>query len=318
MKKIFLFLLLAIVTATAARANTATKVKFITAASYTEIRQKAKDEGKLIFVDFYASWCSPCQFMDESTFNDDNLALYMNRSWVSYKVDVEDFEGYNLKQQFGVKMLPTLIILNAQGTVLARLEETLTPSRMMEILKQYDTAKNKGINVTKPNPPQDATVQTATNSSASKTGMTDVKNSNTAPRITPIATTTPKASDRITNTNTSPPSSEPKRVAVSMPTVAGNGLYEFSVKKHESRGFSVQTNSFQQLGFVLREVDKLKQSFPDQPVLVYVYTAQGKTEPSYRILVGAFTNEAQAEPIKAKLKNMGIANPTTKNLNTMK
>jgi hypothetical protein len=103
-----------------------------------------------------------------------------------------------------------------------------------------------------------------------------------------------------------------------MPTAAGNGLYEFSVKKRESKGFSVQTNSFQQLAFVLREVDKLKQSFPDQPVLVYVYTPEGKTEQCYRILVGAFTTETQAEPIRAKLKNLGIPNPTTKNLSTMK
>jgi thiol-disulfide isomerase/thioredoxin len=343
MKKFILLLFFALSASNAATAamkaidNTATKVKFITASSFAEIRQKAKDEGKLIFIDFYASWCSPCQFMDESTFNDDNLALYMNRNWVSYKVDVEDFEGYNLKQQFGVKMLPTLLVLNAQGTVLARLEETVTPTKMLDFLKKYDTPKNKGTNVNKPTPPSDAVAQTSTNESASKTTMTEVKNTGTtAPKMIAIPSV-PKAADRIVNNAPAPPkvtapappkatapiatvptTTAPKRVSVSMPTVAGNGLYEFSVKKHESRGFSVQTNSFQQLAFVLREVDKLKQNFPDQPVLVYVFTPEGKTEPNYRILVGAFTSEAQAEPTKAKLKNFGVPNPMTKNLATMK
>jgi cell division septation protein DedD len=274
--------------------------------------------------------------LDESTFNDDNLALYMNRNWISYKVDVEDFEGYNLKQQFGVKMLPTLIVLNAQGTVLARLEETIAPTKMMDFLKKHDTPKNRGTSVNKPNPPADAIAQTATNESASKTTMTEVRNSGTnAPKMIAIPSV-PKAAERVVRENTAlppkvvvaapkvaiapPPTAPtaPKRVSVSMPTAAGNGLYEFSVKKRENKGFSVQTNSFQQLAFVLREVDKLKQSFPDQPVLVYVYTPEGKTEQSYRILVGAFTTETQAEPIRAKLKNLGIPNPTTKNLATMK
>ena len=131
--------------ATSAFASQTPKVKFVTGTTFNAVKQRAKAENKLIFIDFYAAWCAPCELMDETTFNDERLAAYIDDNYIAYKVDVEDFEGYSLKQFFNVKALPTFLIFSANGVQLARHEESMIASRFMQELKKYDTPKNKGL-----------------------------------------------------------------------------------------------------------------------------------------------------------------------------
>ncbi len=51
--------------------------------------QKAKEENKLIFVDFYASWCKPCKQLERHTFKNKKLAKKLNENYISLKIDVD-------------------------------------------------------------------------------------------------------------------------------------------------------------------------------------------------------------------------------------
>lgn len=99
-------------------------------------REKAQAEGKLLFVDFYASWCAPCKWMEQNTFTDPEVIKLLNQKFIPVKVNIDDFEGYNMKEQFEVKVLPTLLFFNTEGKVVTRIEETLSPSKMREILNK--------------------------------------------------------------------------------------------------------------------------------------------------------------------------------------
>lgn len=114
--------------------------------SLNDAKKKARHEGKLFLVDFYANWCSPCKWMDNTTFKDPNVVAALNRDFVSIKVDVDKFEGYELKEKYKVRYLPTILVFNEQGELIERMEETMSPSKMMTMLnKLRGGARNNSV-----------------------------------------------------------------------------------------------------------------------------------------------------------------------------
>ena len=81
--------------------------------------EQAEREGKLIFVDFYTTWCLPCKLMDEDVFTDRDLGRYMNERFVSLKVNAEVGNGANLASLYEVRAYPTLLFLDTRGRVVA-------------------------------------------------------------------------------------------------------------------------------------------------------------------------------------------------------
>ncbi len=110
-----------------------------------EARVKAGSEGKLIFIDFYASWCTPCKWMDQTTFLDEEVAGVLNNNFISIRADIDNNTGYELKNLFDIKYLPTMIIFNSEGRILDRIEQTLSPHQMRALLNKYNAPENKQI-----------------------------------------------------------------------------------------------------------------------------------------------------------------------------
>ena len=102
---------------------------------------KAKTDKKLVFVDFYADWCSPCKIMAQTTFKDPEIAGYLHKNYVSYKVNIEDFDGIPIKSKYNIKVLPTLLILDETGKEVARYEEGMGSSKLYKVLNQHNTKK---------------------------------------------------------------------------------------------------------------------------------------------------------------------------------
>ncbi len=96
------------------------KVQFTKSDKLMPILADAKEQNKLVFVDFYTTWCLPCKLMDEDVFTDEDLANYMNKNFINYKVDAEEVNGANLALLYQVVAFPTLLFLDSEGTVLVR------------------------------------------------------------------------------------------------------------------------------------------------------------------------------------------------------
>ena len=85
--------------------------------SLIEGLEKAKVENKLLFVDCYTTWCSPCKILKKYAFKDANLGDYMKDNYVALAIDMETSEGVILAKKYGIEAYPTLLFLDKYGRV---------------------------------------------------------------------------------------------------------------------------------------------------------------------------------------------------------
>ena len=88
------------------RDHSAFAVDFMNTDVLGEAIARAEAEDKLIFVDFYTSWCLPCKLMDEDVFTDRALGDFMNERFVSLKIDAEAGNGVQPREPLQRPGLP--------------------------------------------------------------------------------------------------------------------------------------------------------------------------------------------------------------------
>jgi len=111
MKYIFLFLLL---TAIAWQGH-AQGIQFESDLSWEEVKKKAKELNKPIFVDVHTSWCEPCKWMDKEIFPQKDAGVFFNEHFVNYQVNIERGDGVDFAREHRIAAFPTLLYFNAEG-----------------------------------------------------------------------------------------------------------------------------------------------------------------------------------------------------------
>lgn len=109
---------------------------FVESEQLMPVLAQAKAENKLVFVDFYTTWCLPCRIMEEEVFTDRTLAGYINEGFISYRVDAEKGNGVNLAAIFEIKAYPTLLFLDAGGRVRVRQEGAVSQTTFKQLAEE--------------------------------------------------------------------------------------------------------------------------------------------------------------------------------------
>ncbi|HAD97047.1 MAG TPA: hypothetical protein DCG19_06540 [Cryomorphaceae bacterium] len=87
---------------------------------YDKALKLASKEDKLLFIDFYTTWCVPCKELDKLVFQNDSIKNILGKDFVMLKYDAEKDTIFHLSKKHHVSSYPTGIILNKEGFVLNR------------------------------------------------------------------------------------------------------------------------------------------------------------------------------------------------------
>ncbi len=124
--------------------------------SFTELKQLALKQNKLIFIDAFTTWCGPCKHMAKTVFTNDTVADYYNQNFINAKIDMEKGEGIELAKQYNVNCYPNLLFIDGNGNLVHRVagsmlaadfinfaKDTKTPEKTFAYYKlNYDLQKN--------------------------------------------------------------------------------------------------------------------------------------------------------------------------------
>lgn len=105
-------------------------VQFEKNLTWEQIKRKASDERKYIFVDCYATWCGPCKAMDAYVYGNDTVGEVIKKYFIAVKVQMDstirdDIDTKNwyktahlLQKCFNIVAYPSFLIFSPDGNVM--------------------------------------------------------------------------------------------------------------------------------------------------------------------------------------------------------
>ncbi len=103
--------------------------------SYAEGVAQAKATHKLVFVDFWTTWCGWCKTLDKKTFSQPEVRAQLAKM-VALSIDAESPAGKPVAAQFHVTGYPTLLVVDGNGKEVGRIAGFLEPEPFLAKLDE--------------------------------------------------------------------------------------------------------------------------------------------------------------------------------------
>jgi thioredoxin-related protein/tetratricopeptide (TPR) repeat protein len=124
--KIFILLLVCIVLCQTVSAQE-TGIRFMSG-TYTEALQRAKAEGRPVFLYFHFDGCGGCEKMENTAFIDAEVSEYYNDTFVCFEVNTQNGEGLETNKIHNVRMHLSFVYLDSDGGELHTAVGVFTPA----------------------------------------------------------------------------------------------------------------------------------------------------------------------------------------------
>lgn len=135
--------------------STAQGIKFEEGLSWEQVKQKAKQENKYIFVDAYATWCVPCKQMDKEVYVLEKVGDCFNKNFISVRVQMDKTTKDNeivkqwykdaeqISKQFDVNALPAYLFFYSNGEIVHRAVGYKSADEFLELGKDAATSSKQ-------------------------------------------------------------------------------------------------------------------------------------------------------------------------------
>ncbi|OQP48049.1 hypothetical protein A4H97_29885 [Niastella yeongjuensis] len=133
-------------------------IKFEDSLNWEQIKRKAKNENKFIFVDAYATWCGPCKLMEQQVFINNEVGTYFNDKFISVRVQMDQTSDDNqriknwypdaieLNKKYKITVLPTFLFFTSNGSLVNKQVGYKSVSQLIEDGKLATGSGNKTVN----------------------------------------------------------------------------------------------------------------------------------------------------------------------------
>lgn len=145
----------------------AQEIKWVSLNEAIELQKKTP---KKIMMDVYTNWCGPCKMLDKNTFQNKDVAAYINEHYYAVKFNGEgndairysdkDFSNPNynpakantrnsphqLAQYLQINAYPTIVFFDESASIIAPIPGYKTPSQIELYLKLFKDDNHKAIN----------------------------------------------------------------------------------------------------------------------------------------------------------------------------
>jgi thioredoxin-related protein len=123
-------------------------IEFQIGLNWSRLEKKAKKENKFLFVDCYATWCGPCKEMDLKVYPIDKIGEYMNKNFISVKLQMDTSEKDNesvktlyptaskFLKQYAISVLPTYLFFSPDGELVHKGLGELNVSEFIKLATQ--------------------------------------------------------------------------------------------------------------------------------------------------------------------------------------
>ncbi len=163
MKKIGYIVLLVVLTTVNGIAQ---EINWVSLEEAVELQKKAP---KKIMIDMYTNWCGPCKMLDRNTFQNKDVADYVNENYYAVKFNAEGnedvtFKGkaytnpnydparankrnsaHELSRYFRIQAYPTIVFLDEKLELIVPLSGYKKPQQLELYLKMFKKDEHKTL-----------------------------------------------------------------------------------------------------------------------------------------------------------------------------
>lgn len=98
--------------------------------------EKARQQGKTVFVDCYTTYCGPCREMAATVFKTDSVADFFNSTFVNVKLDMLSEDGKRYSGTYAVGAYPTYLLLKPDGTMQYKFVGGMSADKFMARIRE--------------------------------------------------------------------------------------------------------------------------------------------------------------------------------------